>query len=155
MLKSFFKNSLIQTPQNFFTRGKMVRSPAKKLKLYKSQPEKYVKTGVMKLPNLRDMNLSFPRKIPIRYKYVYTPPKYVERVKPHDFLSFDNMTGNGKTLIITEILLYLEQADQLRSVELTNALVELGKRLSADCNYYPLYFITLKIYDNYSKLLTS
>jgi hypothetical protein len=86
----------------------MVRSAAKKLKLYKSQPEKYVKTGIMKLPNLRDMNLSFPRKIPIRYKYVYTPPKYVERVKPHDFLSFDNMTGNGKTQIIIEILLYLE-----------------------------------------------
>ncbi len=54
-----------------------------------------MKTGVMKLPNLRDMSLSFPLKIPIRYKYVYTPPKYVERVKAHDFLSFDNLTGNG------------------------------------------------------------
>ena len=50
----------------------------------------------MKLRDLRAPNITFPIKIPIRYKYVYKPPKNVPKVEHHDVLSFDNMSGNGK-----------------------------------------------------------
>lgn len=45
--------------------------------------------------------LTFPIKVPLREKYVYSPVKSVQKVKSHDFLSFDNKSGN-------EILLYLD-----------------------------------------------
>ena len=49
----------------------------------------------MNIQNLKNSDITFPIKIPIRYKYVYKPIKSIPKLKNHDFLSFDNMTGNG------------------------------------------------------------
>lgn len=79
----------------------------------------------MKPQDLRAADITFPIKIPLKIKYVFKPIKNKPKISIHDFLSFDNMTGN-------EILLYLEQSESLRSNEITNALIELGKRPKAD-----------------------
>lgn len=55
----------------------------------------------MKKVDFKDENLKFPIKLNIKERFVFSPSKSIEKVKPHDFISFDSLSGN-------EILLYLE-----------------------------------------------
>eukprot|EP00331_Platyophrya_macrostoma_P013809 CAMPEP_0176419880 /NCGR_PEP_ID=MMETSP0127-20121128/8299_1 /TAXON_ID=938130 /ORGANISM="Platyophrya macrostoma, Strain WH" /LENGTH=331 /DNA_ID=CAMNT_0017800419 /DNA_START=151 /DNA_END=1146 /DNA_ORIENTATION=- len=78
----------------------------------------------MKLPDLKDKNLTFPINIPLRISYVFRPAKRLPTIPMHDYLNFKQMTGN-------EILLYLENPQNLRLSEFASALNELIKKAGA------------------------
>ena len=40
------------------------------------------------------------------YKYEYKPVKNIPKVNAHDFISFDNMTGNGFILLFRNFALF-------------------------------------------------
>ena len=133
MLRSFINSptlstkslSLIFQLKNYNSHPK---SHSKKVKFYEANPQLFRKYSRIKLPDFSKKDLIFPISIPIRFRYRFKPMKKAH-IPPNDYINFKLMTGN-------EILLYLERYAELRSTELTGALIELGKKPGADSNLY-------------------
>ncbi len=72
---------------------------------------------------LNQPNLKFPIRIPLKFRYIYSPSKLQPAMPVTQFINFKPMTGN-------EILLNLEKADALKTSELCGGLIELSSRQS-------------------------
>lgn len=132
-LLSGFKSTNIGLPYNsLFSVSKYFRSKAKtsaKDKEYKyGNDHRYKKIAKLRIPDLKDPNITFPINIPIRFRWVYRPSRVLPKVPTHDYIDFTKMKGN-------EILLNLENAAHLRHNELASAMFELSRKKGSESKF--------------------
>lgn len=112
------------------------KSKRKNDKCKQAYPDYYQTISKLVKTDYAAKDLTFPMKVPLKFKTIYSPKKdYLRTPKSQDWMPFHKMSGN-------ELLLNLQNVDHFRNEEVLdflNHLIRVPKALEIDWNEHELF----------------